>query len=166
MSSYSDLIAGVRLVLATAAGTPFRRVEAGVELLSDEALAQLVTELGSGNTAPAALVFLGGSEADGGKAGELTETCSVGVIVLDAGRSRAAAAAGDGQTPGVFALVEWVRQKLHYIVNVPGVVNPPQFVGQDRFRVPGQALSVAAQLLTFKVALTFADEPVDWNEPS
>ena len=162
MSTYGDIIAGIEATLKPAApvegvASPFKNALDGLDSLGDEDLVNALNAAATGDLAPAFGVLLPSGETNLGEAGVLKEELNVWIVVLDAARSRQAATLGDQQSPGVFALVDYVREKLHNVAAITGIVNPMLFAGHERLRFGQRSLTVAARIVKFKAPLTFAD---------
>ena len=137
------------------AGTPLERVFTYGAQLSNAELAEELNKFVS--YGPSAMVLYEGGTTNEGFGGQLTEDGQFSVLVVVPGKTAAAALRGDAAASGVYALLQWVRQKLH---NVAGFApNPLIWQRTSRLALPGERLTVAAYAMTFKAMLVFTDGP-------
>lgn len=155
-SDYNDIEAGIYAVLTSADGedpSPFKRVEPGLDGLSEEQLGNLIN--GLAGTAPAAGILYAGGENANDRISYAREAGHWLVIVVAAARTRSAAVGGDTQTTGTRELLRWVFNHLHGIDSIKGIVNPLKWVANERFQLPNFPLSVAAMVARFEAAMYY-----------
>jgi len=152
-----DQVEDAIVTAITATGTPFKRVDAWGSHLSDAEIAVELEQLV--RVAPAAMVMYGGGETNEGYGNDLTEKAVYTVLVIAAGRDRTSASAGDNASSGVYRLMDYVRDKLHNVHGISGIVNPLLWSGNKRFLIPGHLMNVAAYAVMFRADLYFYDGP-------
>ena len=155
-TTYDAIEDGIKAVL-NADGTPFKTVVTYGAQLSDGEIADELAKLVS--TAPAALVFYGGGETNKGFGGDLLEEAVFTILVIAAARSRTASLRGDAQSVGVYELLDYCRGNLHNVPGIEGIPNPLIWIGNRRFSLPGDRLTVAAYMCNFTAPVHYPDGP-------
>ncbi|HUW32882.1 MAG TPA: phage protein Gp37 [Planctomycetota bacterium] len=158
MTTAYDTIEDGIVTQLTAEDSPFATVLAYGAQLSDAELADELEKLLT--KAPAALVVFEGGRTNEGYGGALMEEAIFAVLVVAGGRSRTASLRGDKAAVGVYTLIDYCRAQLHNVPGISGIVLPLLWQGSRRLALPGNRLTVAAYVCTFKARIERSDGPL------
>ena len=155
-TAYDMIEDGIQSALE-AEGSLFNKVLTHGACMSDDEVAIALERLAP--EAPVALVFYAGGTTNNGENGELVENATFAVVVLAAGSTVAAASRGDKARAGVYQLMQHVRERLHNVPEIEGIINPLTLSANRRFRLPDRSMTVAAWMCEFSGRVLFADGP-------
>jgi len=156
MSKYEQLIAGVEGHLREAAESPFATGNVlGVGwTMSLDKIAETLEQMST--TGPAAIVFFGAGETNGGRGGQLDVDPGVCIALATRGRDPRATSLGDEVSLGLADLVEWC-QGLHSKPGIEGVPNPLRFVSTGPLILPWRPTTIAIVIMRFTTELIWTE---------
>ena len=156
LCKYEKLVAGVEGYLLDTEASPFRAgsvLGVGWSLPMDEVATEIERMSAAG---PAAIVFFGQGDTNGGKGGQLEHDPGLCLALATRGRTPRATSLGDEASPGLGDLVEFCRG-LHGRADLEGVPNPLQWLATGPLILPWRPTTIAIVIMRFATCLIWTE---------